>query len=116
MSQTSLFNDPKDTTLDAKMALTSLRAQGVDDSTIKKFFDYHRTHRWLWDEFQSCALKILASGQERIGGKEVFEMIRRNSQRETNNNWAAYYVRVFCAKYPGFASRFERRQLSGVRQ
>lgn len=83
-----------------------------------RFVQYHKQNRWLWAAFEKRANRLRRSGVCHFGAKAIFEVIRfftaargRNGFK-LNNNYAAYYARVYEVKYScrGF---FETRQLRG---
>jgi hypothetical protein len=97
-----------------------LRA-GIDRDTARTFVAWHIDHPDIWREFEKLALELIQSGRARYGSKAVMEVIRFNrvvsggEDFKVNNNYTAYYVRIFNAKYPQHKRFFETREIVGLR-
>jgi len=101
-----------------------LRAHGVPDSTIKKFLAYHAAHPGIWQAFEAGCLQVARKGK-RFGFKAVMEHVRWSVEIEgteidgqrtfkVDNDFTAYYGRIFIAKYPDLREQFEIRSLKGL--
>lgn len=101
-----------------EIILTALA--GVPHSTQEKFLDYHRANTQVWEWFEKFALEAALCGR-RIGAKAVAERVRweaaierKDKEFKLNNNFVAYYARIFCAKYEAYKNYFEFRETSGL--
>ena len=103
-----------------------LIASGVPADTATAFIDYHKANPGVWDRFELKALALINRGVKRYGAKAIFEVIRYEHMLAmgpdsfvVNNNWAAYYARIFAikhAKHDGCAEFFEFREVHGLRE
>lgn len=99
----------------------ALRIGGVPDSTISKFLKYHNENREVWRWFEVFARSAANSGKK-LGAKAVMERVRweveinSGDEFKANNNFTAYYARVFAVKYPQFENYFETRAVRGLSQ
>jgi len=103
----------------------ALLADGVDLKTSMLFLAWHDANRTVWKMFEAKALKLIASGKEHWGAKAIFEVIRcERAENEggqfkdyaVNNNYPAYYARVFALKYPQHKNFFEFREVKGLKE
>lgn len=97
-----------------------LKAEGIDDETIQKVFDYHSKNPDLFKRFEHYA-KEVAQANKRIGAMAIVNRIRWEAEIENkgdfkiNNNIAPYFARIFTIKYPQFSWIFETRAAQGVK-
>lgn len=95
---------------------------GIDPATRAAFLQAHRECPDVWKYFEKFALDAIASGREHYGAKGIMERVRWHTEIEhgidfkCNNNFTAYYARIFAAKYPVHADFFEFREVSGLRR
>ena len=103
----------------------SLLADGVDIKTTLSFLAWHEANPTVWKMFESKAKNLILSGKKRWGAKAIFEVIRyERAEKEggqfedyaVNNNYPAYYARVFALKYPQHKNFFEFREVKGLKQ
>lgn len=101
-----------------EIILTALA--GVPSDTQEKFLTYHKCNLQVWEWFEKFALEAALSGK-RLGAKAVAERVRweaaierKDHEFKLNNNFVAYYARIFCAKYAAYKGYFEFRETSGL--
>jgi hypothetical protein len=93
---------------------------GVDKDTQDRFLAYHNQHPEVWQAFERFALEA-AEVRGRYGAKGIMERVRwhteitRGEDFKANNNFTAYYARIFVAKHPRFSGLFEFREINGLR-
>ena len=99
-----------------------LLADGVSPTTIDIFLKWHQQNPAVWKAFESTALEAINAGFKRWGAKGIAEIVRWRLSLETksdfklNNNFVAYYARVFALKYPQHADFFEFREARGLKE
>jgi hypothetical protein len=100
----------------------ALIAEGVDAQTVDKFLAWHKQRPEVWKAFESCALELVHRGVKRYGAKAIAEIVRYHRLMETakddfvlNNNFVAYYARIWALKYPHHKEFFEFRDVKGLR-
>jgi hypothetical protein len=79
------------------------------DRLYQKWKDFDRDNPKVWTLFERFALEAATAGREHFGGQMVWERMRWYVMIETNdedyklnNDYVAYYSRMFNAKYPQF--------------
>ena len=106
--------------MDVRAALV---AQRIDEATVDAFLNWHAANPKVWELFETKTLALIEAGKTHWGAKSVAEMIRfersmlEGGQFEDyalNNNYPAYYARVFALKYPSHADFFEFRTIKGL--
>lgn len=101
-------------------AISVLIAQGVPLETAQAFLAWHRDNPAIWREFERLTLEAIAKGRK-VGAKAVMERVRweveveRGGEWKCNNNYTAYYARMFGAKYPQHRDYFEYREVKGLK-
>jgi hypothetical protein len=90
---------------------THLMRCGYTRTQIEKFKAYHDHNPDIWREFETEALRLGNSGVKYYSADDIMHGVRLILQRETNNNFTAYYVRVFAFKHPQFKSMFKYRNV-----
>lgn len=97
-----------------------LLEDGVPLDTIERFIAEYCFNPAIWAEFQRLTLRAIALGRT-VGAKAIMERIRweveieQGDKWKCNNNFTAYYARVFAVKYPQHADYFEFRQVKGLK-
>lgn len=104
------------------------QAQAFDDEDIfetnaerlkRKFWTYHRTNPHVYRQFCAYTWELIRAGRTRLGSQMIIERMRWESAVtgddgfKINNNYAAYYARLFEAQYPQFKGYFTTRKLRG---
>lgn len=103
-----------------EQAKESLLQAGLDEKSVSSFFDFHKANRCVWREFENLALSAIEKGEERWSAKGVAEVVRWNlklakqGEYRINNNYVAYYARLFALKYPQHKDFFEFREVRGL--
>lgn len=97
-----------------------LISDGVPPMTVQKFMFYHVANPQIWRSFENKALALWNNGIKHFGAKAIFETIRYEETLakgadgfKANNNWAAYYARIFQYKH-NIENFFETREIKGV--
>jgi hypothetical protein len=93
---------------------------GVAVKTARIFISYHQANPEIWKEFERLTLELINRGKKHYGAKAVMEVVRFNQlingkgEFKVNNNFAAYYSRIFALKHKQYSSFFERREVKGL--
>jgi len=93
--------------------------------TIKeRFIEFHKANPEVYALFERFTFEALDSGMKKVGAKFVFERIRweifvatkgagyciaTKKSLKLNNNFTAWYARLFMAKHRDHVGLFERR-------
>ena len=82
-----------------------------------KFKKYHKENPHVYELFKKFAGVAIEKGHDKIASKLIFERIRWEVSIETvgdkfklNNNYTAYYARMFMKDYPEHTGIFETRK------
>ena len=93
------------------------------DQIHKDFEIFHLQNPMVWELFKKYVLIIIKRDFKHYGASAVFERIRWHVQIETtgqefklNNNFCAYYARMFEEEYPGHGGFFRSRELISGRK
>lgn len=101
--------------------VTLLVNMGIDQATAEKFHAWHKAHPEIWIEFERLALQAIAEGHERWSANGIAEVVRWNMRLKKsdaylfNNNYRAYYARIFILKHPQHRAFFELRPAKGLK-
>lgn len=89
------------------------------------FIEFHKANPEVYDLFERFTFEAIDSGMNKIGAKFIFERIRWEIMIATkgagycvatkktlklNNNFTAWYARLFMAKHRKYVGLFERRK------
>ena len=85
---------------------------------LKERFDkYHSENPHIYSQFRYYTLKAIESGYKNFGSQMIMERIRwqtgvvsKNSEFKINNDYAAFYSRMFMLEYPSYSNYFRIRQ------
>lgn len=97
-----------------------LMLMGVPSETAKTFIDFHAKNRQIWMAFKTATQRLIKAGHEHWGAKAIFEYLRYQSAVngrdgfKLNNNYPAYYARLWQIACPEHASFFETREITGL--
>lgn len=93
----------------------------ANELTITQQFNIFRAaNPWVEEELARLALELRKKGRRRIGMKMLFEVVRwqfmrrtedPNSNFQLNNNYTSRYARLLEFKYPALRGLFETRRL-----
>lgn len=103
-----------------KNACTALEAMGIDVRTINKFLQWHKENPSVWQDFENMAMRLIKKGIARYGAKAIMEALRYErtyaygGEFKINNNYSAYFARIFQLKHPQYKSFFETRTIKGL--
>lgn len=83
----------------------------------EEFERFHAANPHVYTLFERFTFDAINAGRTRFGAKAVFERIRWFTTVETNskddlklnNNYTAFYARLFEARWPYYAGLFEKR-------
>lgn len=87
----------------------------------QRFWSFHETHPEVYRELRLLAFQGLARGQDRLGMKMLFEVVRWNRLMrgdgehrdfKLNNNYTAYYARLLMDREPELDGMFATRELA----
>lgn len=101
----------------------ALFSMHVPVETIEKFLEWNSKNPTVWRMFERAALDLIKAGKTHWGAKAICELIRYKRAVEeggqfddysVNNNFSAYYARVFIVKYPQYSHFFETREIRGL--
>ena len=85
------------------------------DQIFAAFKKFHAEHPEVWTMFKGYTYQVIEAGAAFYGAAAVFERMRwhyrieRNSALKLNNNFRAYYARMFEAVYPEHDGIFRSR-------
>jgi hypothetical protein len=93
------------------------------DQIFAAWSRFHAEHPEVWKWFEGFAFEAIGSGLTRYSADAICHRIRwyvaverRESAIKINNNFAAYYARLFVELHPQHAEFFERRELISERR
>lgn len=83
-----------------------------------KFLAYHEANPHIWKAFERKTFEALNRGFSHYGAQVLFELLRWETGVgsdgkdgfKLNNNWVAYYARLFEARYPEHKGFFRNRR------
>ena len=88
------------------------------DQLLDAFENFHEENPVVWDLFQQFALAAIERGSKHYSSNAIFERIRWHIEIETegsnvklNNNFRAYYARMFHLAKPQYDGFFRNRRL-----
>lgn len=84
---------------------------------LQKAFDiYHAENPRVYELFKRFAFEAIRAGYEKFGAKSIFERARweisihtRGDDFKLNNNYTAFYSRLFMKDFPQYEGFFETR-------
>lgn len=86
--------------------------------TVKDRFDeYHLDNPHVWVGFQQFTFQLLEAGCNVLSANRVYERmrwesdIRGNDMYKLNNDYRAYYARMFMEEYPEHNGKFRTREV-----
>jgi len=90
----------------------------------QRFVKFHMDNPRVWELFQRLAFDVLEAGFRRYAADAIFHRVRweidivtRGDMVKLNNDYTAYYARMFAAVYPQYAGLFKlRKRTSAERQ
>ena len=80
------------------------------------FCQYHKDNPQIYMKFKKLALHLINKGRKHYGAKAIFEVIRYNTVIEgnddfkVNNNYTAFYARLFEQDHPQYGGFFSKRK------
>lgn len=89
-------------------------------SIYKDFLHFHTKYPQVYLLFEKFAKQLIQAGHEKLGAKMIMERIRWEISTggakdddgfKINNNYTAYYSRLFIKKNPQFENYFEFRMI-----
>jgi hypothetical protein len=77
------------------------------DQIYSRFKEFHAANPQIWELFERFALDVAARGMKTYGAAAITERVRwhvaidaRGADVKINNDFRAYYARMFNAKHP----------------
>lgn len=100
------------------MPLASSQPTLFDRRPLEAQFDeFHAANPHVYEEFARFTREAIAAGRKRIGAKLIFERLRWHTEIETrgedfkvNNNYSAFYARLWMRNNPGHGDVFATRK------
>jgi len=87
------------------------------DQIFRRFVEFHQANPTIYALFEKFAFELIRAGRKRYGVSAVIERIRwhvgintTDDEVKINNDFRAYYARMFAAKNPAHANFFEVRR------
>lgn len=101
-----------------ELDFTSPQTRSRADQIFAAFKDFHRANPIVWQLFDRFAHDLIAKGFKNYSADGIFERIRWHvdvelagtSQVKLNNNFRAYYARLFDAAHPEHVGFFRNRK------
>lgn len=91
------------------------------ESIINAFVLFHTNNPNIWEWFKRFAFDAISSGREHYSSNSIFERIRWHVEIDTkgedvklNNNYRAYYSRLFHMVYPEHDGFFHIRRCTSA--
>lgn len=89
---------------------------------LQKAFDqYHAENPHVYELFRGFALQVIGAGYKKFGAASIFERARWEMNMKTagdsfklNNNYRAFYSRMFMVEFPQHDGFFETREQKKV--
>ena len=83
----------------------------------EKFEEYHKRNPEVYELFRKYTIRAIQSGYKHFGSQMIIEKIRWHSgvvkgdhDFKINNDFAAFYSRMFVLEYPSYADYFRTRK------
>ena len=83
-----------------------------------KFQNFNKENPRVYELYKRFAFSLIEKGHERLGSKMIMERIRWETKISTtdheykiNNNYTAYYARMFVKEFPYLIDKFRFRKL-----
>jgi hypothetical protein len=87
------------------------------DQIFAAFSKFHQGNPEIWTLFRRFSVEMISRGREHYSSNAVFERIRwhidlqkSDSELKLNNNFRAYYARLFHVAYPQYDGFFRNRK------
>lgn len=80
------------------------------------FETFHAEHPGVYRDFCRLALEAVDRGFGRVSSDFLLHQIRWDNRLKINNNFSAYYARMFVREHPRHAHLFELRITRGERE
>jgi len=100
-----------------QLELQMTAAQKRADQIFNAFSRFHNENPRVWSLFERFTLEAIGAGRECYSANAIFERIRWHVDIETsggevklNNNFRAYYARLFHARHPQRGEFFRNRR------
>ena len=84
----------------------------------QRFKAFHDANPWVYDALVVLIRDWISSGHERVGMKQMFEVLRWSYGRSTvgdtfkcNNDFTSRYARLILQRHPEWARAIETREL-----
>lgn len=87
-----------------------------DQKTASRFMEYHAANPEVFEMFCRFTWELVTAGRKKIGAKMVAERLRWESTVRSkgtfkiNNNYVAFYARLFEKRFPRYEGIFTKRE------
>ncbi len=88
-----------------------------DPKLVRAFRQFHKDNPQVYALFRRFAFEAINSGREHFGAKMIWERMRwyvrietNSSDYKLNNNYHAFYVRLFEKDFPQYEGFFRKRK------
>lgn len=90
--------------------------ENLDTPSYKAFIDYHKANPKIYEFFRRYALKAIEKGHKKLSAEFLVNVIRwetpikaGDDDFKINNNYKAYYSRLFMREFPQYSTFFDIR-------
>jgi 3-methyladenine DNA glycosylase AlkC len=88
------------------------------------FWHFHKKNPSVYQLYKRFASELVAAGVTRLSSDAILHRVRWETTIKTqskdrfkvNNNYTAYYARLYVRDHPQYAKMFERRKLANQRE
>ena len=88
----------------------------IDESIKRTWWSWHKANPEVYELFKKFTWQVIGAGHKNYSSKAIFERIRWHTDVETggdpfkiNNNYTAYYARLFMVDHPEYDGFFRTR-------
>lgn len=90
----------------------------MNEDLKTRWWIWHKANREVYDAFESIAFELIQQGHKRYSSDAILHIVRfnlnktkgPNDQYKINNNYSAYYSRLFTHYHPEHKDFFETRE------
>lgn len=97
--------------------MTGVQYNLFDGISNEKFPQYHKDNPHIYEKFKETTLEAISIGHKRFSAEFIFNIIRwktpvaaKGDTFKINNNFKAFYSRMFMNEHPQYKGYFETRK------